>query len=1147
MLFTKEVSMMEKNFIHSIINVSTEYSMRDSVILVPELIEKAKAMEAPAVIVTERNTLRSAPEVLTHCMEAGLRGSVGLRIDLQAREGLGEIALIPKDFEGFIAVGKLLSDAPVHTGTGEPFVTLTDLQTQFCIGTNLHGHVMLSTCGMKGLLAQTVSEGQESSAKNILQKLTDIFGKENVFVEVQYHGETQEQSVLPCLVKLADELHLPLLAGNDPYFVDKSDDNKTVWQLMHLVHHGECPEFSASIAQRRLKTPDELKAALNAVLTGDQTERAISGIGLFASMCDVQPPSQPHYPKYHTEENASAEALLKQKVYARIAVCAAEWNEVYERRLREELNVIGDLGFCDYLLIVADIVAFARSEAHRTYHVNCLPVGPGRGSAVGSLVCYLLGITDIDPVEHDLMFERFLNRNRTSMPDIDLDLAAFIRDRVVDHLMETYGSRAVCRITSPVRLKAKESLTYAARYLESPATGEELARVCKSGSCLADNDEELKSFNENPKACQVIRLAGLMEGRIRTLSKHPCGFVIGDSNEISDYLPVIRDDDGSLTAECDKSFIETFYGLLKFDLLSLRTLDLISNVLSRIEKKENVFIDFSNIPIESDVFLKIFDPGHTEFIFQFGSTEMKKWLRTVRPCNISQLTLLVAAVRPGPAQFLPVIHSVLHSGQLPDFPSPALKRILKETCGCIIYQEQLLRIFTDVAGFSPQDADRIRVAVCKKKQDVIDSVHEQFVAGCVGNGMSQEEVEHLFEQIVAFGSYAFNKSHAAAYAVLAYRTGWLLARYPSYFLAAALQYSNRDDVTGTFYRECCRYETEILPPDINLSGVNADADKNSVRLGFASIRGCESVGRQIVNDRHKHRAGYTDFLDFLCRICPGETALKHLALCGVFDSLGVVRGAVADHSGEIVKLTGSLVRYAQQSDSETDPAELTILRKQMTDCQNEILNLAKGPNGMTLSMIVKAEQKLMGIPVSFGKLEDFDTSGNARRTTTIHGIHEGHHRICGMVWECEDRKRKKDKEPFLSILFGDGTGLMKCVLPTHRYAQYQSLISEGEGLCLEGDFQIKNNQQVFWINAVSPLERTNLSYYLPFQNYFEFLTARKEIARYTNYPLANLYIRIGDGEWTLFPEKVSPEIVKSFPMIEPGGSFGRSRLSFRQC
>ncbi len=1135
--------MTDKN---SIINVSTEYSLDRSVISIADIIEKAKSMNASTVIVTEKNTLRSAAEVLTECRRSGIRASMGLRTDFSFQSLIGEITLIPKDFEGFMEIVSLSGKVNLKSENESVYIEIRDLEEFFSPDKKGHGHVIFTTSGLNGLVCRLLQNRQDEMVTLLLKRFSMILGRDNVFAEIQYHGEKSEREIYPRLADIADSLDIPLIATNDPYFANNTDKDRMRYSVMKFRSDGKYAELSDAEKEHYIKTPDELKAALKAILTEEQCDMAIKGIELLASQCNLKCSSSIHYTKFKSDDGTPAPDRLRKRVYDRIPALDGVWNEVYEKRLCEELSVITELGFCDYMLIVADIVSFAKAEAKRICKYNCLPVGPGRGSAVGSLVCYLLGITDIDPVAHGLMFERFLNRARKTMPDIDIDLAPFIRERVLQYLRDKYGANAVCGIIEPVRYKAKEAISLAAKFTTAQtgdkdylAVGEAVSKACKSGSRLTDNVSELSSFDSDDKAKRIIETARLCDGMVKTLSKHPCGVVIGDNPDISGFVPVLFDKDtGELLADCDKSYIESFYGLLKIDLLSLRTLDAVSNMLANIEKNEKTKINFSEIPEEKEVFSSVFWGGNTDFIFQFGSDGMKDWLRKLHPRNIDELTMLAAAFRPGPMQFLPVIKDVIYGEKQPELISQKLSPILNDTCGCIIYQEQLLLIFTDIAGFSPADADRIRAAVCHKNREEIEAVKESFISGCCHCDLSEEESERLFEQIVSFGSYAFNKSHAAAYAVLAYRMAWLFYHYPAYFLASSFRYSEDNDAALILYRECSRCEIEILPPDVNISGLDITAKGDTVRVGFSMIDGCKAAGKSIAAER-RNNSGYDSLSDFLLRICPDERALKTLALSGALDCFKVSRGSVVHNIDDIMKQTAELADLTRQIEKTDDTVTENSIKDKIDLCRKRITSLSEGPETMPLNMIVKAEQDIMGIPLSFSKLHEGDSSGAARRTTFIKGMQIGKHRICGMIWECHERKRKKDKARFLSVLFSDGTGFIECVLPTHRYAKYEALFSEGNYLCLEGECtldSINENKHVFWIDAASPLEPINVSYYLRFSDYAEWMNAQKEIGNYTDYPMANLYISISDGEWTLYPRKVSPEIVKIFPMIEPGES-----------
>ena len=1124
-----------------LINISTEYSNlfisqkqtgEVSAITINELMAKVQNTGERAVVVTEYNTLMSAPEILTRCSQTGIRASVGLKINLVFQNCQGYIALIPKNYEAFITVGKLLYHSTENTKSGAPTITMTDLERFF----GGHDNVIITTCSMNGLVSRLLLENQDEHVSVLLKRFGMIFGDGNVFAEVQYHGDDAEREIYPRLSRIADSLNIPLLAANDPYFVSDTDKDMLTYNILKYGVEHRYSDLSDSDKQHYIKTPDELKAALKAILTDEQCDRAIKGIALMASQYDVKCSSTPHYPKYKSDDNTPAPELLRKMVSDSIPHRIGKWTSEYEERLNRELDTITELGFCDYLLIVADIVAFAKREGRRISRINCLPAGPGRGSAVGSLVCYLLGITDIDPVVHGLMFERFLSPGRTAMPDIDVDVAPFVRENVLRYIKDKYGHKAVCGIRHAVSYGEKDSAALAAKYLSAASvTLDPCSRSSLSDAKLSCRGDKVTDAEELGAKLTAEALRRKLSGAVTHLTTHPCGVVISDSDDISDYIPVVHSG-GSLVAACDKKYIESFYGLLKIDLLSLPTLDMISGVLANVAAHEHTTIDFSAIPEEHEVFEKIFHEGHTDFIFQFESSGMQEWLRKIHPMNIGELTLLCAAYRPGPMQFLPTVRDVIYDEKAPEYLTPKLMPILSETCGCLIYQEQLLKILTDIAGYTPEEADRIRAAVCKKNQEVIDGEQERFVNGCMRNGLSQETAGKLYGQTVAFGSYAFNKSHAAAYAVLAYRMAWLFYHYPKYFLASAFAHSDKKKKAGTFYKECRRCGIKLLPPDVNRSQSRERACEEGIRIGFSSIKGCGGIGDKITEDRKRRGAGYCDLADFLVRIRPNETVLRNLALCGALDSLGVTRSAVDKNCGEILRLLEEIVSKTHRLEGETSKTKVNEIGQEINDCKEKIIALSAAADTTNMSALIKAEQELMGLPLSFDKMRDYDASGRSRRTTTVKNMKPGKHRICGMVVEYKEFHRKKDKALFCNITLEDETGMVECVLPTYCFQKYEGFLSEGECVCLEGEYKKGKEGFVFWIKAVSELEENSMAYFLPFEGFSDWLTAQSVIRKYYNYPIANLYISIGGGEWTKAPFKVSPEIVSDFPMIAAGES-----------
>ena len=1101
---------MEQSFNQSLINISTEYSnlytsQIRSAVTVDELFGKGSGADAPggAVVVTEYNTLISAPEIIIRGNQARVPVSVGLKIRLDFQSCQGYIALIPKDYEGFITIGRLLNEASENTNGQEPHVTLGTLERYF-LG---HDNVIITTCGMNGMVSELLLNDSDELAAVLLKRLGSIFGQSNIFAEVQYHGDDNEGLIYPRLCALADSLSIPLIATNDPCFVSNTVSDMLTYNILKYSAGRKYTPLGCTAKQHYIKSAEELKSALRAVLTEEQCDRAIAGITLISSQCSVIAPTGVHCPKYKCDDDLTAAEVLRKAVSDNIPLRVSGWTREYEERLNRELDTVIGMGFTDYMLIVADIVSFAKSEGKRLARVNCLPVGPGRGSAVGSLVCYLLGITDIDPIVHSLMFERFLSPGRTAMPDIDVDVAPFVRESVLWYIKDKYGHKAVCGIRYAVCYGETEAASLTREYLSAGGFPEQKAED----------------------------LAKLIKGRVKNLTTHPCGVVISDSGDISKHIPVMHEGD-SLVADCDKKYIESFYGLLKIDILSLPTLNMISGVLANVDAREHRSIDFSSIPEEHEVYQKILHEGRTDFIFQLESSGMQDWLRKIHPMNISELTLLCAAYRPGPMQFLPTVREVIYDEKAPEYLSPLLVPILSETCGCLIYQEQLLRILTDVAGYTPEEADRIRAAVCKKKQEVIDAEREHFVKGCVSNRFSQDAADKLYEQITAFGAYAFNKSHASAYSVLAYRMAWLFYHYPKWFLAAAFAHSDKKKKAGAFYKECRRCGIDLLPPDVNLAYVRERAEDEGIRIGFSSIKGCGGVGAKIVEDRKRVGHGYSDLADFLVRVRPNETVLRNLALCGAFDSLGVTRSAVTESCGEILKLSERIVSGMYRLEGETNKTRADELRRDIDSCKESIIGLSAAASAAKMSVIVKAEQDLTGLPLSFEKMRDYDASGRSRRTTTIKNMKPGRARICGMVVEYKELHRKKDKALFCSITLEDETGMVECVLPAYCFSKYEGFLSEGESVCLEVECQNGKKGLQFWISAVSELEENSMAYYLSFEGFTDWLEAQPVIRKYCNYPIANLYISFGGGEWVKAPFKVSPEIVSDFPMIEAGES-----------
>ena len=743
--------------------------------------------------------------------------------------------------------------------------------------------------------------------------LKSIF--KNLFIELQYHGIEDEAFNAEYLIKIANELKLPLIAANDAHMVDNSEESIEARRLVRFNYFKKSQTVDESDKELYLKTDDELRSSLLKIYNEEIVNKAMSNLNVL-SYCKVEFPDEKHYPKVSSDVNF--DNLLEKRRQEMIS--NGEWNDDYQKRLDHEVKIIKQMGYVDYHLVVRDFCIEGRKlgvipkseRANMPEDFNEVEkwiktkgykegvgIGPGRGSAAGSLVCYLLGITNIDPIKYDLLFERYLNPSRVSMPDIDTDVATSLRPFIIKYLKWKYGHRAVCSIATETTYAARAAVQMAGRerasqlYDHEPKSTATLHKseynrvhVYPLSDAVPDtpkiklNDciDDLKAkFGHDKEAMLVLNHALLLEGVVSGTGVHAGGVVISDNDNINEYLPLAWNEEKQVwTAQCDMVKVEE-RGLLKMDLLGLNTLDCINDCLYLIKKTKGISIDINKIPFEPEVFKKIYASGLTNSVFQFESQGMKSMLRDFKPTCFEDLILLVACYRPGPMQYLTdegnsVNVIKVKNGQDPlRYLTPELEPILKSTYGGMIYQEQVMQVVQSLAGYSLGDADNIRRYMSKKKKDKLAHERQAFIYGdesrnidgCVKRGISEDIANQLFDEMTDFASYAFNKSHAAAYAFVSYQTAWLKYHYPVEFECA--MFNNKKQADFEPIIEDCKFlKIKLLQPDVNKSDAEFTTEGNCIRWGYYGIKGIGTANIDII-ENIKTYGPYVSFKDFLVK------------------------------------------------------------------------------------------------------------------------------------------------------------------------------------------------------------------------------------------------------------------------------------------
>lgn len=1065
--------------INAIINLTTDHSERQSAITIDKLVGFAKTNGVSHIIVSDYNTLSGTADLVTKCCQNIIKASVGLRIQLEFNKYIGYVTLIAKNHFGYVAICKVLRDGYLNQRSGLPVIDLYILQKYCGEGTDGYDNVIITTGGMDGLLFSMISD-QDSSVSTLMKNFIAIFERKNVFVEVQFHGFVKEQQCFPKMATLAETIGVGLLATNDPRFVNCSDDEITAYQIIKYAHKKRVEPITDADKEYYIKPPEKLREALSCILFDDQVDIAIDNINVLADACDLQFPEINHYPKFCSPDGRASEEVLGETVRKNIPTRYKQWTEQHETRLRHELDVIIYMGFADYMLVVADYVGYAKSAGkERFQNEHAVVVGPGRGSAVGSLVCYLLGITDVDPISQGLLFERFLNPARTAMPDIDVDFARCIKDDVIDYVKQKYGEKNVCKMSVNVLFSMKESISVTAKYLSQINNdqdyifiGDKMVDYLKmfdkdNNVSKEEHDNKLLSIAQEidkEKGTRIINSATLVANIISHKSVHSAGVIISDT-DLSDCVPIKMDENGGIIAECDKNEAEAFYHLIKMDFLTNKSLDHISYVIGSLMLREKKSIEFGMIPLDNEVFDHIIYKGHTDYIFQLSNCEMKQLLQRICPHSINVLMLIISINRPGPKQYIDTICNIKNGEEQAKYIVPQLELILKETYGCIVYQEQVMRIFTDLAGYSMEEADVVRAAISKKKRGLIEKEHDKFVLGCVKNGIDKDIANTLYNQIVVFAEYSFNKSHAVAYTLIAYRMAWLYYHYPQYFLCYAPFFF--DNQISIFFEECIRNKIQIVPPNVNKSKNKNRVVREGIVLGYSMIAGIGAFGEAIERNRYE-QGKYIDLVDFILRINPTDFVIKSIAQSGAFDCLGIDRDLVADNSLEIIKIGKTIKCLIEKLKNTQDGYERTRIEHEIAECKAQITKLSTANNNSDTAARIENEVGLFGFPVSLSG-EWLDSARKKQGVTPICNMSLGYHTLCGVVYNVDILKTLGKKEEYAKIKIYDGTGVIECTVSSRYYPQFKDVIIKGGFVYVTGNYTYdkERNQYSFWVNDIT--------------------------------------------------------------------------------
>ena len=873
------------------LHLHTEYSLLDGAIKIDELIERAVNYKMPAVAITDHGNLFGAVEFYRKAQKAGIKPIIGCEVYVapnsrfeksktSIENGISEEAafhliLLAQDNAGYRNLTTLLTKAYLEGFYYKPRID-KDLLEQYS------GRLIgLSAC-LKGEVPYFLQHGQLDRAREAALQYKHILGPENFFFEIQSNGLPEQEDVNKRLIELSEELHIPLVATNDCHYLRK-DDSKA-HDILLCIQTGKTVKDEKRLKfgtnELYFKSPDEMKEAFK------EKPDAIKNTILIAERCNLDfTLGRSLLPRYDLPNNASPDSYLAELALNGLnAKIKGSPLKQYLDRLHMELQVIKKMGYSSYFLIVWDFIKYAKQHN--------IPVGPGRGSAAGSLVAYCLDITEIDPIKYNLLFERFLNPERISMPDIDVDFCKDRRGEVINYVAQKYGSEHVAQIITFGTMAAKAAIRDVGRVLGMP-----YAEVDKIAKLIPGHDVEIKDalkkepqlkelYDKSPNVKEVIDIAMRLEGLSRHASTHAAGVVIAPE-PLNNFMPLYKNpSEETVTTQFDMLSVEKV-GLLKFDFLGLKTLTVLEKTIQFI-KQQGKEINLSEIPLDDTATYKLLCSGETTGIFQLESRGMRDILIRLQPNRFEDLIALVALYRPGPMAWIDDFIKRKKGETKVEYEFPQLKEILDETYGIILYQEQVMLIANKIANFSMGQADILRRAMGKKKHEEMEEQKEVFVKGAVANGFLEGKARRLFEIMEPFAKYGFNKSHSAAYAYLAYQTAYLKTHYPVEFMASNLIADMSDtNKIVKLINECRSMSLNILPPDINESEREFKIIGNSIRFGLEAVKGVGSSAIEIILSE-KQRSPFATFEDFMTRVDNkkvNKKVVESLIKAGSFDSL----------------------------------------------------------------------------------------------------------------------------------------------------------------------------------------------------------------------------------------------------------------------
>jgi len=1082
--------MPHADFVH--LRVHSAYSLSEGAIKIKALVELAKRHGMPAVAITDTGNLFGALEFAQAAEAAGVQPIIGCQMALRREEreahaGVGaaspdQLVLLAKDEAGYRSLLKLVSRSFLATPSGEaPQLGLADIA-----GSN--DGLLALTGGLKGPLGRLLAEGQSSAAEAMLLHLARIFDG-RLYVELQRHGIALENRLEAPLLDLAYRHGLPLVATNEAFFADEGmfEAHDALLCIAEGTYISE-PERRRLTPEHRFKSAAEMRALFRDI------PEALDNTLAIARRCSFYPtPRKPILPPFPTPSGISEEEELKAQasegLERRLAghvlkpgMSGEEQKAAarpYRERLRYELGVINQMGFAGYFLIVSDFIKWAKAQG--------IPVGPGRGSGAGSVVAWSLTITDLDPLRWGLLFERFLNPERVSMPDFDVDFCQERRDEVIHYVQERYGRDRVAQIITFGKLQARAVLRDVGRVLQMPYG--QVDRICKMVPNNPANPVSLQRAIEGEPLLQHMRaedetvarlidIALKLEGLYRHASTHAAGVVIGD-RPLDELIPLYRDPRSEMpVTQFNMKWVEAA-GLVKFDFLGLKTLSVIARA-AELLRQRNILFDINAIPLDDQLTYEMLSRGETTGVFQLEGSGMRDVLRRLKPDRFEDIIAIVALYRPGPMDDIPKYINVKNGIEPADYLHPSLEPILKETFGIMVYQEQVMQIAQELSGYTLGGADLLRRAMGKKIREEMEAQRKGFIEGAVVRGVDAAQAAGIFDKVNKFAGYGFNKCHSAPYALIAYQTAFLKANYPVEFFAASMAYDlGNTDKLNVFRQELHRVGITLLPPDINRSEVAFTVETGeegiAIRYALAALKGVGAAAmKSLVEERRSHGRfqSLADFADRLDGRNLNKRQLESLAAAGAFDGL-------CPNRRQVFEAVEQIVRHASRAAEERASEQTSLFTVLATEGGSQAaapLVLPAVADWPPMDRL-KREFEAVGFYLSAHPLDTYGKTlerlGVIRAAEAFQRVAEGRLsrvRLAGTPIGKQERTSARGNR-FAFLQLSDTSGVFEVTLFAETLSAARELIDQGAPLLIAADGRADGEQVRFTAQSIEALDK----------------------------------------------------------------------------